>query len=145
LDVVRPVLSAEAWPPPIRPIETSTKAAGLLAEFGLILDQLVDHDCGALGAALLAPDMSEDLRSVLAQLGAARALAFFHWIRGAGLSEQHAVEAALLESDTPAGRALFATVTTVARQATLNRLISMERMEELVSATDTANKEPPHV
>jgi hypothetical protein len=145
LDAVRPAQFVDAWPPPVRAVETSSQATGLLVEFGLLLDQLTEQNGADLSAALLDPLVMDDLRLVLSQLGAARALAYFHWLRDNGLSGHLDMEAGLLEERSPASRALFATVTTIARQATLRRLISMERMDELVSATDTANKEPTNV
>jgi hypothetical protein len=145
LDAVRPVHPDDAWPPAVRPLESSVQATGLLVEFGQILEQLAEHRPETLSSALLDQAFQVDMQLVLAQIGTARSLAFFHWLRATGLSGHLTIEDALLENKTPAGRALFATVTTIARQATLKRLISIERMDELVSATDTANKEPSHV
>jgi hypothetical protein len=145
LDAARPVSLAEAWPPPIRPIEASAQVAGHLIEFGQILDQVAASDPEAMAAAMSDPSFVEDLRLVLSQMGAARTLAFFHWLRETGLPNHLSVERALLDDRSGAGRTLFATVTTVARQATLQRLISIERMDELASATDTAAKELSHV
>jgi hypothetical protein len=88
---------------------------------------------------------TDDLQVILAQVGAARSLACFHWLRQVGLPGHLALEKSLLEGTTPSGRALFTTITTVARQATLRRLVSMQRMDELLSATDSANKETPIV
>ncbi|MCB8877431.1 hypothetical protein [Acidisoma silvae] len=145
LDAVRPVRLDDAWPPALRPVEASVQATGLLVEFGQILDQLAHRSPEALSTASMDREFQGDLQLVLAQVGTARALAFFHWLRATGLSDHLTIEDALLEHKTPAGRALFATVTTIARQATLQRLISIERMDELVSATDTANKESSNV
>lgn len=142
LQTVRPAQLADAWPPPVRSIENSPQATALLVEFGRLLDDLADRSPQAL-AELLA--QSDDLQVILAQLGAARSLTFFHWLRETGLPDHLSLEKSLLEGNTPSGRALFTGITTIARQATLRRLISMQRMDELVSATDTANKEPSHV
>ena len=144
LDAVRPVHLGGAWPPAVRPVEASVQATGLLVEFGQVLEQLTEHSPEALSTALLDRAFQGDLQLVLAQVGTARALTFFHWLRATGLPGHPTIEDALLEHQTPAGRALFTTVTTIARQATLQRLISIERMDELVSATDTANKEASH-
>ena len=145
LEAVRPVHLSGAWPPPIRPLERTAEATALLVEFGLLLDQEADRAPEALAAFLLESENVDELQQALAQLGAARPLSIFHWLRRTGLTGHLVMEKALLEGDTPAARALFATITTVARQATLKRLISSERLEELLSATDIANKEPSHV
>ena len=145
LDAVRPVHLDDAWPPAVRPVEASVQATGLLVEFGQALEHLKQQSPEVLSTALLDRAFQVDLQLVLAQVGTARALTFFHWLRATGLPGHLIIEDALLEHETPAGRALFATVTTIARQATLQRLISIERMDELVSATDTANKEPSNV
>lgn len=145
MNAVRPAHLADAWPPAIRPVEGTAAATALLVEFGLLLDQEADRSPEALAAFLLASENVEDLQQTLAQLGAARSLSMFHWLRQTGLPGHLMMEKAWLEGETPAARALFATITTVARQATLKRLISTERLEELLSATDIANKEPSHV
>jgi hypothetical protein len=145
LDAVRPIHLDDAWPPAVRPVESSVQATSLLVEFGQVLEQLAEHSPETFSAALLDRKFQDDIQIVLAQVGTARALAFFHWLRATGLPGHLTIEDALLEHQTSAGRALFATVTTTARQATLQRLISIERMDELVSATDTANKESSNV
>jgi hypothetical protein len=142
LNELRPARFAEAWPLPLRAIETSTQATALLVEFGQLLDELAVRSPHALMTLLADTD---DLQVILAQVGAARSLACFHWLRQVGLPGHLALEKSLLEGTTPSGRALFATITTVARQATLRRLVSMQRMDELLSATDSANKETPIV
>ena len=144
LDAVRPVYLADAWPPAVRPIEASPTAAALLVELGQLLDQLAETHTEALSSLTSDPTFLDDIQEVFAQVGAARALAFFHWLREAGLPNHLAIENALLDRRSSSGRALFATVTTVARQATLQRLISTERMEELALAMDAANQEPSH-
>ena len=141
LEEIRTPGHSLAWPPAIRPVEVSAQASSLLGEFGALLDQQAEHNAVSLAAFLQQDGHLEDLQQVLAQLGAARALSFFHWLRQTGLPDHLRIEKALLDGDAPAPRALFATITTVARQATLRRLISVERMDELLSATDTANKE----
>lgn len=145
LGAVRPAHLSDAWPPPVRPVENTAQATKLLVEFGLLLDQEADRVPDMLAALLLQTDTLEDLQQALGQLGGARSLSFFHWLRQTGIPNHLAIEKALLEADTPSGRALFATITTVARQATLKRLISIERMEALISATDNDNKEPTNV
>ncbi|MDE1905073.1 MAG: hypothetical protein KGH75_01300 [Rhodospirillales bacterium] len=144
LDAVRPAHFADAWPPPVRPIEASSTAGGLMIEFGQLLDQLADTKTETLSSLMGDAAFLEDIQTVLAQVGAARTLAFFHWLRDVGLPNHQSIENALLDARSGAGRALFASVTTVARQATLQRLISIERMDELASATDAANQESPH-
>jgi hypothetical protein len=145
LSAVRPAHLSDAWPPPVRPIENTAQATTLLVEFGLLLDQEADRAPDMLAALIFQKDTLEDLQHALGHLGGARSLSFFHWLRQTGLPNHLAIEKALLETDSPSGRALFATITTVAQQATLKRLISIERMEALMSATDNANKEPTNV
>ncbi|HME25951.1 MAG TPA: hypothetical protein VKI44_32220 [Acetobacteraceae bacterium] len=130
-----PAYGDDAWPPPIRPIEQPL--TDRLTGLGRSLDAALPAD--ALGRVLRDSPLRSDLRSVLAQLGAARLLRLVHWL-GGELAD-HEVTQALLADDHPEAAALRSAIDGLARQATLDRLFDRSRIEALAAAVATAKQE----
>lgn len=141
LQLMRPREAPGVWPPTLRPVETSSQAEGLLAELGQRLDERAARAPADLSALLSQEDVIGDLQQTFAQLGAARTMRFMHWLREGGIPEGTAVGNAVMSGHTQAPRAIRACITTVARQATLSRLMSPSRLEELASAAEAAAQE----
>jgi hypothetical protein len=141
LQPMRPRDLPDLWPSPIRPLERSAQAEALLAEFGLHLDQEATQAPGRLAAQLTTEGAVSSFQQTIAQLGAARAMRLMHWFRETQLPEGVAAGNAIMRGETQAARAIRACVTSVARQATLARLMSQERLEELASAAQAAMQE----
>jgi hypothetical protein len=129
------------WPPPIRPVENSSHAEALLGELGQRLDEEAMRSPDVLYARMSTDDAIVRLQLTVAQLGAARTMRIMHWLREGGLPGGVAIGNAIMGGHTQAARAIRASVTTVARQATLARLMSASRLNELASAAETAAKE----
>ena len=112
---IQPARTDQDWPPPIRPIESAADA--LFDELSDALGLHHDDDGRQLAEALADPATAALLRSVLAQLGAARMLrlvaALFDLL-------PHPDDAATLHRElrdrrTPDGRALAASLNATAR------------------------------
>ena len=141
LQLMRPREAPGVWPPPQRPVETSSRTETLLAELGQLLDQEAAHSPDRLSAQLSAADTVESLQQTIAQLGAARTMRIMHWFREAGIPEGLAIGNKVMTGHTHAARAIRECVTTVARQAALSRLMSPGRLKELASAAQAALQE----
>jgi hypothetical protein len=141
LQLMRPRETPGGWPPPIRPVETSSEAEALLAELGQHLDREAVRSPGHLYAQLSTEDVIGSLQQTIAQLGAARTMRIMHWFREAGIPEGVAIGNEVMTGRTQAARAIRACVTTVARQAALARLMSPSRLNELASAAQAAVQE----
>lgn len=141
LQLVRPGGPSEMWPPPFRPLETSHEAEELLADLGQHLDQAAARTPARLAAQLTTGSVVEGLQQIVAQLGAARTMRILHWLREIELPEGVAAGNAIMRGETHAARAIRACVTTASRQATLARLMSQERLNELASAAQAAASE----
>jgi hypothetical protein len=138
---IRPVEAAGAWPPAIRAIEATSEARGLLEEFGRLLDDLEGADAGFLSRALRRHPLREDVRAVLAQIGAARALSVLHWLAERQIPDSHLIAGALTAGDTAEARALRAAIIAVTRRATLGRMFASQRVADLHSATQATSEE----
>lgn len=130
-----------SWPPPVRPIETTTRAEALLIELGELLEREAQEDPAAFAAQIGHPEIALELQAICAQLGAARPLRILHWLNERGVPEHYAVIRTLLAGDSPSARALRATIAAITRRATLNRLFSSDRLAELQTAVEAALKE----
>src|SRR5207245_1371756 len=75
----RPAASRE-WPPPVRAVETEGDNLERLQAFGSLLDQLAERDLQDFSAALCEAPLRDELRTVMAQLGAARLMRLLHWL-----------------------------------------------------------------
>ena len=142
LRLVRPVDTAHDWPPAVRPVEASPRAEILLVDLGNSLEREAQHDATLLSSMLRHPDLTADLQALLAQLGAARPLRILHWLSERDIPNALAIILAVVSGDTEAARALNATIATVTRRGTLNRLFAPERLVELQIAAEAAFKEP---
>lgn len=141
LRLVRPADAAAKWPPPVRPLEATAPVESSLVDLGELLERAAQTDPGSLAATLRDPDLTPEIQAVFAQLGAARPLRVLHWLKERDIPNNAAIIAAIIAGDTPAARALSATIAAVTRRATLRRLLAPERLTELQTAMDIALKE----
>lgn len=142
LTELRPGPAATEWPPAIRAIETEADLPQRLTALGRAFDDLAPGDPHALATALRNAPLRDDLRAVLAQLGAARVLRVLHWLCEIDVPDCHAVIAALLQDDGSVGQALRAAVEAVTRRAVLCRIFAPERIAALEIACAAALQEP---
>jgi hypothetical protein len=122
------------WPPAIRALETTERAQERLITLGSTLDSLAPIDLPRLRAALSAEPLLPELRAVLAQLGAARALRVLHWLAEVDLPDCNDVFTALTLGSDPGGRALRATLDAATRVATVRRMFAPDRIAALERA-----------
>ncbi len=122
------------WPPAIRPIEAMGLAPEQLIALGTALDGLVPTDLGRLRDALRDDPLLSELRSAMAQLGAARALRLLHWLAEVDLPDCNDVIATLTRGQDAAARALRATIEAVTRAAMVRRMFAPERIAALERA-----------
>lgn len=134
IERVRPLADGQRWPPMIRPIEQTAGLDSGCRRLGTTLDAAAAADAAALGIALRASPLRDELAAVLAQFGAARLLRLLHWLSEGHLPEAGAALAALLRPDTEAGRALQAAAAALTRQATLNAILDPARIAALQAA-----------
>jgi hypothetical protein len=137
LTALRPAKATE-WPPAIRAIETKPDNAERLQALGSILDELVPEEGWDLSTALREAPLRDDLRAVMAQLGAARLMRLLHWPAEIDLPDCPAVISALVGGDDATGHALRAAVAAVTRRALLRRVFAPDRITALQAACETA-------
>jgi hypothetical protein len=137
LTAVRPAAVTE-WPPPIRAIETEADNAERLQALGSILDGLIPEEVRDLSTALRQAPLRDDLRAIMAQLGAARLMRLLHWLAEIDLPDCPAVISALVGADDGNGDALRAAITAVTRRALLRRIFAPDRIAALHAACETA-------
>jgi hypothetical protein len=139
---LEPTRATDAWPSPLRALETEADAPALFEELGHLLDQFGPDETEALTGAVRAPPLVVAMRGVLAQAGAARLLRILHWLGDErGLAQPHLVVAALTEGGAPEARALRAAVAAFTRRTLLDRLFAPDRLAALQGATQTAMTE----
>lgn len=135
-----PALAAH---PPIRAVEDHPAVEQSLTELGAALDTLAAANVKELAAALRTDPTQAEMRSILAQLGAARLLRILHWLAEIELPEARAVLSALLEAgEDSAGAALRSAVEALIRSARLAQIFDPKRIAELAAACETALGEP---
>jgi hypothetical protein len=137
LAALRPAAAGE-WPPPIRAIETQADNAERLEALGSILGGLVPGKLRELSIALRAAPLRDDLRAVMAQLGAARLMRLLHWLTEVDLPDRPTVISMLIGGDDGNGEALRASITGVIRRALLRRIFAPDRIAALHAACATA-------
>ena len=130
--------AANEWPPAIRPIETEADNAERLQGLGVILDKLVPAQLRDLAIALSELPLRDELRAVLAQLGAARLMRLLHWLAEIDLPDCAAVISTLIGSDDANGEALRAAVAAVTRRALLRRIFATDRVAAVAAACQIA-------
>jgi hypothetical protein len=140
LTELRPVAPRE-WPPPVRAVETQADNPERLQAFGSLLDQLAERDLQDFSAALREAPLRDDLRAVMAQLGAARLMRLLHWLAEVDLPGCDAVISALVGGDDTTGHALRAAIAAVTRRALLRRIFVPDRIAALHAACKTALQE----
>jgi hypothetical protein len=138
LTSLRPAAAASEWPPPIRPIETESNNSERLQTFGSIFDELIPEELRHLSTALKEAPLRDDLRAVMAQLGAARLMRLLHWLPEIDFPDCPSVISALVGGDDAAGHALRAAVAAVIRRALLRRIFAPDRIAALHAACETA-------
>lgn len=134
---------APDWPPAIRPIEQAPGVAERLASLGALLDEAAAADPAALCGRLADTSTTDRLRTVIAQLGAARMLRLLHWLPEAGLPESEGVLRALLHDAGPEGAAMRRAVEAFRRRVVLHRVFAPERLATLEAAAETLQQETP--
>ena len=140
LEEIRPVSVTRDWPPAVRPIETVRDAPQLLTHLGELLGEICAADPSALSEALRSDPLRRCLQTVLAQLGAARALRLVHWLAEQEIPETHFVVAGLTAGDRAEAEALRDTIMHVLRRSTLRRIFAPDRVIALQGAATTALK-----
>ena len=134
---LRPDDDDATWPPAIRPIETTRRASEQLATLGRTLDDLVPADLPRFRDALRDGPLRSELRSAMAQLGAARSLRLLHWLAEVDLPGCHDVIASLTQGEDAGARALRETIEAVTRAATVRRMFAPDRIAALELACAT--------
>jgi len=139
LTELRPAVSRE-WPPSVRAVETQADNPERLQALGSPLDQLAERDLRDFSAALREASLRDDLRAVMAQLGAARLMRLLHWLAEIDLPGCDAVISVLGGGDDATGHALRAAIAAVTRRALLRRIFAPDRIAALHAACETALK-----
>ena len=132
-----PTLDGSGWPPPIRPIEQGANIQKCMTALGRLLDAAADAD--DVRRAACGGPLRGDLRSILAQVGAARLLRLIHWL-GQGLADAEAL-LAFLADEHPEAEAIRSALDALVRQATLDRLFDPARIDALAAAVAAASDE----
>ncbi len=141
LTAVLPVRPKADWPPTIRPIELDDPAPALLVELGQTLDAFSDEQRDLLGERLRSQPLADQLRDVLAQLGAARQFRVLDWFGERGLADSPLIAAALTSGNSPQAQALRAAIRVYARRGLLDRMFAPDRLAALHAAAETALQE----
>ena len=128
------------WPPAVRPVEVAGHAPDRLAAIGAALDNLVPNDLEQLGVHLRQGPLLTDMRAIMPQLGAARALRLLHWLAEVEVPECNDVIVALTQGQDANAKALRATVETITRVATVRRMFAPERIAALEIACSTVRE-----
>ena len=137
LTALRPA-AANEWPPAIRAIETEADNAERLQALGSILDEIPQGELPDLSTALREGPLRDDLRAVMAQLGAARLMRLLRWLAEIDSPACLAVISALVGGDDATGDALRAAIAAVTRPALLRRIFASDRIAALHGACETA-------
>ncbi len=127
-------IALAAWPPAVRALENEGDMPVRLAQLGTALDGAAEADLERLSQALLAEPVVSDLRSLLAQFGAARSVRLLHWLTESGLPDADKVLQALLRGQTDGSNALRGLLGALRRRAVLDRIFAPERLAALESA-----------
>jgi hypothetical protein len=133
-----PDIDPNDWPPTLRAIETAAGHPERLQILGNALDQLASEELQAISE----PPIRDDLRAVLAQLGAARLMRLLHWLGQHNISGSQGMIAALVAGDDADGRALRAAIAAVTRRALFARIFAHDRIAALEAACHAAFTEP---
>ena len=133
--------AANEWPPPIRAIETQADNAERLQALGSLLGEIMPGQLRHLSAAMREAPLRDDLRAVMAQLGAARLMRLLHWLAEIDLPDCPTVISTLIGGDDGNGEALRAAIAAVTRRALLRRIFSADRIAALHAACETALEE----
>ncbi len=137
LQAIQPARTDADWPPPIRPIEASDDAAGLFEKLSEALGKHHDDGGARLAVALADPKMVASLRTVLAQLGAARMLRIVAALADVLPDGTMApVQSDLRDRKTAEGRALGAALDATAQTTLRGRLTAQHRLEALARAVE---------
>jgi hypothetical protein len=123
-----------SWPPAIRPIEMVGQSPERLVALGQALDQLAPTDLPSLRAALSDDCLVAELRSVMAQLGAARTLRLLHWLAEMDVPNCAEIIASLTQGQDAGARALRAMIEAVTRAAMVRRMFAPDRVAALEHA-----------
>jgi hypothetical protein len=139
LTELRPAASRE-WPPRVRAVETESDDPERLQAFGSLLDQLAERDLQEFSAVLREAPLRDELRAVMAQLGAARLMRLLHWLAEIDLPGCDSMISALVGGDDATGHALRAAIAAVTRRALRRRIFAPDRIAALHAACETALK-----
>lgn len=119
----------------VRPVEEAPEVQPSLLALGGALDAARARNDALLAKHLCGDPVRDDLRGVLAQLGAARMLRVLDWLTESAAPDRRRVLEAVLESDpSGAGQALRAAIQDLNRQALLARIFAQDRLDALLAA-----------
>jgi hypothetical protein len=138
LTALRPAAAASEWPPPIRAVETQADNPGRLQALGSIFDEIAPEELRDFSTALREGPLRDDLRAVMAQLGAARLMRLLHWLAEIDLPDCPAAISMLAGGHDATGDALRAAVAAVTRRTLLRRILAPDRIAALHAACETA-------
>jgi hypothetical protein len=138
---LRPTAASNEWPPPIRAIETEADNPQRLRALGSLLDQLAEGSRQDLSTTLRDAKCRDDLRAILAQLGAARLMRLLHWLAEIEIPDYHDVISAFVAGDDAVSDALRAAIDAVTRRALLRRIFAPDRIAALQIACQIAFEE----
>ena len=141
LTELRPAVAAQEWPPAVRALEMEVGHPEQLVVLGRALDDLGEDHIAELARALRVSPFRDDVRVVLAQLGAARLLRILHWLPEQGIPDCNLIISALIEGVSPEACALRAALAALTRRAILRRIFDPERIALLTAACTAALKE----
>ena len=127
--------------PTVRPLETQGDAPGLLEDLGRLLGSLGANSPRDLSRLLQTPAVRQSVTEIIAQLGLARAVRFFHWLDEAGLPDSHIIVANLIEGGDQKARAVRSAITTFTQCQVLQRLFAENRITAVQDAAATSLKE----
>jgi hypothetical protein len=137
---IRPPSRQNSWPPATRPIERADGMGPLLEALGAVLSELEHDSPASLPDALLAPSVRQDLRTILAQFGAARLLRIVEWL---ALSQPQAsqIVTALAHGQTASARTISSSLRALTARAALTRIFSPDRTAALKTSLEAATNQ----
>ena len=137
---LRPPSDAATWPLAIRPTETAADNPSRLQALGQQLDDIGNSLASPVADLLRIPALLDDLRAIVAQLGAARSLRIMHWF--AEMPDGSLAISALIDDNALGSLAARATLSALIRHAQLRRIFAADRVGALQTACEAALREP---
>lgn len=127
-------ISTADWPPSLRTIEQQNGLPESLAGLGDAFQGDNPSRATLICELLRTGPQANSLKSVIAQLGAARALRVLHWLSELDLPESRALLDTMLRDRDSEGGAICALINALRRRATLNSIFASDRLAALERA-----------